>query len=136
MAERVDLVVPVPLHRARLAQRGYNQAALIARPVAIELGARFAPWALSRPRATAPQTRLDRVARSANMARAFVADARRLPKSCSVLLVDDVATTGATLADCARALREAGAVEIRALVVAVSPASSDLDFAQDEHQSS
>jgi ComF family protein len=123
-AQRIDLVVPVPLHRARLAERGYNQSALIARPIARELGARFAASALTRSRATAPQAKLDRAARLTNVAQAFVAHRHARLKGRSVLLVDDVATTGATLVDCARALRQAGANPIRALVVAVSPADS------------
>jgi len=115
---RADLVVPVPLHARRLGERGFNQAALLARLVAVEVGGQLLPRALRRSRATAPQAGLDRAARRRNVAGAFVARAPARIRGRSVVLVDDVATTGATLEDCARALREAGAREVSALVVA------------------
>ncbi len=95
------LVVPVPLHPARLAARGYNHAALLAAPVARALGVRFAPSALARLRDTPAQATLGRLARLENMERAFkarpasAAGMRSLARE-RVLLVDDVRTTGAT----------------------------------------
>jgi len=112
-------VVPVPLHPGRLAARGYNQAALLARPVARELRARFSPLLLRRTRPTAPQAKLDAEARQLNVRGAFEAEPSHRLRAASVLLVDDVATTGATLADASRALRRAGAGSVQALVVAL-----------------
>jgi ComF family protein len=113
---RWDVVVPVPLHPRRLATRGYNQSALLARIVAAELGVPFTASSLRRTVDTPAQARLDASARRRNLRDAFAADARIAGKR--VLLVDDIATTGATLASCVEALRHAGAKDCEALVVA------------------
>lgn len=113
-----DLVVPVPLHPRRLVDRGYNQAALIAAEVAVELGAPLAARGLVRLRNTPQQAHLDRAARHCNMREAFRA---RLPLAIHgrrVVLVDDVATTGATLTACSEALLAAGAASVTAIVIA------------------
>jgi len=112
------LVVPVPLHPRRLAERGYNQAALLARAVANELGAPLRPRALVRVRNTSQQALLDRSGRRKNVEHAFrVADPSTV-RGRRVVLVDDVATTGSTLAACSEALLEAGAESVTAVVVA------------------
>lgn len=115
--DAVDLVVPVPLHAQRLADRGYNQAALLAAPVARSLSVRLAARGLLRLRDTPRQTSLDRATRLSNVARAFRARDPSIRGS-RVLLVDDVRTTGATLDDCATALHEVGAGQVVALVLA------------------
>jgi ComF family protein len=116
-----SLVVPVPLHRARLAQRGYNHAALLAVPLARHLGARFAPGALVRTRDTPAQATLGRSARLKNVAGSFEARPRERGRAGErVLLVDDVRTTGATLDACILALHEAGADQVQTLVLAIS----------------
>jgi ComF family protein len=112
----VDLVVPVPLHPARQAERGYNQAALLAAAFAAVAGLPCAPHALSRTRATRPQAELDARQRRRNVADAFRAES--LVAGRRVLLVDDVCTTGATLGDCARALRAAGSAGVWAFTLA------------------
>jgi ComF family protein len=117
-----DLVAPVPLHWRRLLVRGYNQAERIARPLARHLGISFGE-VLSRPRATAAQASLGRDHRRANVRRAFRARRR---VSGHVLLVDDVATTGATLDAAARALRRGGANRVTALAVARTPDPDEL----------
>ena len=114
---RVDAVVPVPLHRSRAATRGYDQAALLAHAVAAHTGLPLQP-ALHRIHGGRPQVELDRAARAANIRGAFVAEAGSL-RGLRVALIDDVATTGATLVDAATAARAAGARSVRAYVVAV-----------------
>jgi ComF family protein len=111
------IVVPVPLHPTRLAERGFNQSALIAQCIARRLRAPLA-LALARTRDTPRQTTLDRQGRVLNMAGAFVVRRVDPVANQTVLLVDDVRATGATLAACAEALRCAGAARVRAVAVA------------------
>lgn len=111
----VDWVVPVPLHPVRLAERGYNQSTLIARHVAAELGCRTVP-ALRRTRDTTPQARKAFGERLENVAQAF--RARNAMSGTRIALVDDVATTCATLEACADALRGSGGRVVAAFVVA------------------
>lgn len=112
-----ELVVPVPLHPARLRQRGFNPAALLARSLARAHDVSVAPCALERVRDTPSQTGLGRRARARNVAGAFrVRREARIPAR--VWLVDDVVTTGATLREAARALRHAGARRIVAICAA------------------
>lgn len=108
----VDLVVPVPLHWTRRWRRGYNQAAVIAREVARLLDAPCAERLLRRRRRTRSQTRLSGAAKAANVAGAFVLR-RTAPAARHILLIDDVFTTGATLAACHRALRQAYGPQVR-----------------------
>jgi len=115
---REVLVVPVPLHPSRLAERGFNQSSLLARRVARHLGAPFVPLALARARDTPKQATLDREARLANVAGAFRAREAARVGGRAVLLVDDVSTTGATLDACSHALRAAGASAVATAVLA------------------
>ncbi|OFW98869.1 MAG: hypothetical protein A3E78_13410 [Alphaproteobacteria bacterium RIFCSPHIGHO2_12_FULL_63_12] len=114
------LLIPAPLHPARLFARRYNQAALLSRAVAALTGARFEPMALTRLRPTPPQKNLSPEARRRNVAGAFAvrADKAALVAGAHIVLVDDVLTTGATLSSCARALKKAGAARVDALVLA------------------
>ena len=118
VAPRLDVVVPVPLHPARLVERGFDQAALLAGPVARGLGVDNAARALVRTRATPRQASLDREARASNVADAFRCRWPRAVHGRRVLLVDDVRTTGATLAACGQALQAAGATSVTTLVLA------------------
>ncbi len=112
----LDFIVPVPLHPERQAQRGYNQSALLARALGRLRHLPVHEHALQRIRATQSQTHLSRQERLANVRGAFAATENL--KNARVLLVDDVATTGATLRACAQALQQAGATHIWALTVA------------------
>lgn len=107
----VDLVVPVPLHWTRRHRRGYNQAAVIARAVAAELGVAADMRLLVRRRRTGTQTRLSHAERARNVRGAF--RVLRKAAACHILLVDDVYTTGATLHACYAALREAYGPQLR-----------------------
>ncbi len=116
--DALDLVVPVPLHPGRLVERGFDQAALLALPIARRRGIACAPRALIRTRPTPPQASLDRAARSANVAAAFRCPTPDAVRGRCILVVDDVRTTGATLASCIDVLERAGAREIHSLVLA------------------
>ena len=115
-----DRVVPVPLHWRRRLSRGYNQAERIARPLAGRLGLPLVP-ALARRRATPPQSLLGRDERLANLRKAFRVTRPGRIRGLHILLVDDVATTGATLDAAARALKHAGAAAVTALVAGRTP---------------
>jgi ComF family protein len=117
---RGAVVVPVPLHPTRLADRGFNQSALLAARVVRRLDGQFAPRGLVRTRETPQQTGLDRHERAANVAGAFRMRDAAVVRGRAVLLVDDVATTGATLDACAAALVEGGAASVLRAVVAVA----------------
>jgi ComF family protein len=117
-----DLVVPVPLHVTRLVERGFNQAALLAVPIARDLDAPLVARALVRTRDTPQQAILDRRRRLLNVRKAFAARDPRALRGKRVLLVDDVRTTGATLHACEEALLAAGAREVRSLVLASADA--------------
>ena len=114
-----DVLVPVPVHRDRLRERGFDQAALIAEAAGRSARAPVAP-ALARTRGTARQAALDRAARAGNMAGAFAiaGGGEAAVRGRWVVLVDDVMTTGATLREAALALQAAGAVAVSALTVA------------------
>jgi len=110
------LVVPVPLHRRRLRQRGYNQSGILAKKVARALGWEARTDALSRIHDGRAQVGLNEPERLANVRRAFQGTKTAL-QGMDVLLIDDVSTTGATLEACARACRRAGASSVVAAVV-------------------
>jgi ComF family protein len=113
----VDVLVPVPLHRRRQKERGYNQAELLARELGNALGIRVACDILCRTRYTLAQARLDVHRRRANVAGAFLCRDSRLQGK-RVLLIDDVCTTGATLEACSIALKEREARSVWALTLA------------------
>ncbi len=110
-------VAPVPMHPSKLRERGFHPASELARAVAVALGSRVDRSALRQVRATASQTGLDRRARRRNIDGAFAARAGLRGVAC-VAVVDDVVTTGATLAECARALRRAGVRRVVAVCAA------------------
>ncbi len=120
-ADQVDLVVPVPLHWTRRAGRGFNQAALLAREAGRAVGVPAARSGLLRVRPTPHQTRLPPSRRRANVRGAFaVRSGKGVLEGRQILLVDDVMTSGATVGECARTLRKAGAAAVYVAVVAVA----------------
>jgi ComF family protein len=113
-----DLIVPVPLHRDRLRWRGFNQSHLLARRLGQHFAVRVDPFLLIRARPTPPQVGLDESDRRRNVAGAFAAPRPTALTGRSALLVDDVYTTGATVEECARVLKRAGARRVDVLVLA------------------
>ncbi len=119
-----DVWVPVPLHPLRLAERGYNQAALLARELSHVQQARADARRLCRVRHTEQQAKRDRRGRAQNVAEAFRARYTATQPQ-RVVLVDDVVTTGATLSACIHALRAAGDQVVGCVAVASAVTSSD-----------
>ena len=110
--------IPVPLHRSREAERGFNQAGLLAEKLSQELGGRVAE-ALKRVRRTVEQIEIDSYdKRRENVAGAFRIRAQEAVRGQTAVLVDDVSTSGATIFECARVLRQAGAHTVWAIVIA------------------
>ena len=119
LPEGIEAVIPVPLARERERERGFNQALLLARRIAGRLELPTRPRWLVRVRATRPQSDLSAAERRANVRGAFRASRRVAGRH--VVVVDDILTTGATLGECARALREAGAWRVGVVTVARVP---------------
>jgi ComF family protein len=117
LALDVDCVTHVPLHPLRLVDRGFDQAALVGACVARALGVPMLYGAITRHRHTPQQASLGRAERLVNVRGAFEASSDSV-RDRRVLVVDDVRTTGATLAACAAALREVGARDTASLVIA------------------
>jgi len=112
----IDLIVPIPLGRQRLKERGYNQVGMVAWPLALALDIQYAPGVLTRRRETRSQVGLSKPERRENVHQAFAADARVRRRT--VLVMDDVSTTGSTLSSSAEALFLSGASDVYALTVA------------------
>lgn len=113
----VDIVIPVPLSKHRLDARGYNQASLLAFPLALGLKSSYTTKGLVRVRETRSQVSLGLLERRENVRNAFLADPK-VVKDKVVLLVDDVMTTGATINSAAQALHSAGVRKVLGLTVA------------------
>ena len=110
-----DILIPIPLGRQRMKERGYNQSAMIAEPLAMALNIEFAPQALVRRKETRSQVGLSKQERHKNMLGAFQAAG---VSGKTILVLDDVSTTGSTLSSSAEALLLAGAKDVYALTVA------------------
>lgn len=127
LLEQSDLLVPVPLHPLRLWQRRYNQAAELARGLSRLTGTPCDTAALARSRSTPSQGAMSSAkARRRNVQRAFRVPAPARVAGKSILLLDDVLTTGATAQACARALKRAGAAQVRVLALARVVKASDM----------
>lgn len=112
------LTVPIPLHAKRLRERGFNQSLLLAKHVAGQLNIELDFLCLRRIRYTLPQTGLGKKERRKNVKGAFQLKDPRIVKGRAILLIDDVATTGNTLSECARLLKKSGAGKVLCLVLA------------------
>lgn len=112
----IDLIVPVPLSAERFAERGFNQSQLLANGLSHKIVIPCMEAALTRTRTTRSQVGLNAAQRQANVAAAFLGDPARLASK-TVLVIDDVLTTGATLAACAQAALDAGAATVYGLTL-------------------
>ena len=115
----IDMIVPVPLHMSRLKERGYNQAQVLGAFVAAQHNVAFVPDAIVRWRSTNSQVGLTRDQRQSNVAGAFTGKSERVSHR-TILLIDDVFTTGSTLKACAQAALDAGASAVYSLTVTVA----------------
>ena len=123
---KVDLIIPIPLGKQRLKERGYNQVAVVAQPLAYHLGLDYAPQALWKSRDTRSQVGLNISQRRENVQDAYQAD-RSIVNGKSILLMDDVSTTGSTLSSGTEALLAAGARDVYAVTVARALAHHSLN---------
>lgn len=115
---RRRVLLPVPIHRSKLVDRGFNQSELLAKELTRRLGLKIESSVLIKTKATAAQINLKKNERKENVKDVFmVKDASKI-KSKKILLVDDVITTGSTLEECAKVLKKAGARDVMGLVVA------------------
>jgi ComF family protein len=120
-----DVLIPIPLSQQRRAERGYNQVEQLAQPLSWIGGWNYRPEALSRVKHTQSQVSLSAVERKSNVKGAFSADAK-LVSGKTVLLMDDVITTGATVSEAASALKSSGAQKVYAFSLARALKQSDL----------
>jgi ComF family protein len=114
---RAQVLIPTPLGKSRLKERGYNQVGLVARPLAHVLGLEYNTRALWKARDTPSQVGLTASQRRENVHDAYRADPKMVKRK-SILLMDDVATTGSTISACTEALLSAGAQEVFVLTIA------------------
>lgn len=113
-----DRIIPVPLHVSRLRQRGFNQSLVLAKLFFPNQKDLIQVDTLTRIRHTIPQTGLDGIARRKNLHQAFIVRFPERVRGRKIVLVDDVFTTGTTVAECSRMLLRAGADEVRVLTLA------------------
>ncbi|MEN6414808.1 MAG: ComF family protein [Veillonellales bacterium] len=118
LPKEIELVIPVPLHDKRLNERGFNQTERIFRNWVRQKNLLWLDNCLIRQRATMPQWQLNLAARRANIKGAFSVTCPECVQGKHILLVDDIVTTGITMNECARVLKRAGAVQVRALALA------------------
>jgi len=113
-----DLIIPVPLHHERLRWRGFNQSLLLAQAIGLKKHSYVHPFLLERTRPTVPQTQLSEKARQTNVRGAFTVNSHAQLQRKTVLLIDDVYTSGSTVNECARVLRRSGAAAVDVFTLA------------------
>ncbi len=116
---KVNLIIPIPIHRLKLELRGYNQAEILANPLQRYLGIKLKNDIIIRDKLTESQNSLSKENRFSNIANAFRVINTKELSGASVLLVDDILTTGATASEAARVLLRAGALSVKVLTLAV-----------------
>lgn len=112
-----DSLIPIPLGKKRRKERGYNQVAMVAIPLSMQLGLDYLPSALARAKETRSQVGLTASERQENVKNAFIADGKKV-NGRSIILMDDVSTTGATLSSAAETLYASGARNVFAFTIA------------------
>lgn len=122
----IDMVIPIPLGKKRLEDRGYNQVALVAEPLAYEVGWAYSSKALWKARETRSQVGLNISQRKQNVDNAYQANPEMVSRK-SILLMDDVSTTGSTVSSSTKALLEAGARDVYVLTIARALSHHDLN---------
>jgi ComF family protein len=116
----IDIIIPIPLHRVKQIQRGYNQSYYIARGISRNTGKPLHNKAVIRKKNTLSQTKMDQIQREQNIENAFKLKRPDIVKHKNILLVDDVITTGSTMNECGRVLLEGGAAKVFAISSAVA----------------
>ena len=116
--KKFDIIVPIPLHRSKMRERGFNQAELLAKDLAKAINTPVCANALKRIKPTISQTGLSKTKRFTNLRGAFKIDDNNVIYAKSILLIDDVCTTGSTLDEAAKILLKSGAKSVKALVFA------------------
>lgn len=116
--DEMDLILPVPLHKTRLKERGFNQALILARTLLPDKRHKIMPHLLNRPLWTEPQTNFNGAARRKNLKQAFQIQDPEPVRGKNILIIDDVFTTGTTVNECAKLLKRAKAKDIQVLTLA------------------
>lgn len=115
-----DFIIPVPLHKLKKAERGFNQSYYVAKGLVKSLDVKIKTHIIKRKRFTATQTKLNSEERKENMKDAFVITNKKIIDGKNIILLDDVITTGATISECARILKQNGANNIFAISVGIA----------------
>jgi ComF family protein len=118
-ASQFDIIAPVPIHRNRLIKRGFNQSVVLSQRLSVETGVRLHRTALKKVKDTPPQVGLTRRERIENLKGSFAISNTNAIRDKRVLLVDDVATTGSTIAECSKIITAGKAARVDALVLAL-----------------
>lgn len=115
-----DLIIPIPLHRLKKAERGFNQSYYISKGLTKNLNLKVKTNILKRNRFTATQTKLNAEERKDNMKGAFTIKNKKIVTGRNIILLDDVITTGSTITECAKILKQNGALNIYAVSVGIA----------------